>query len=179
MLTIQPSALSMVRLTALEPGDLFQYSGSHGDYIAMLVENEAQQYASWLRLTGDQQFRMEDVGHGGAFHYVHAPKVLRLGIRCGDLRVRIDQARLVPAAAGTLQVGALLIQEHPRIVTRFGDGELDEMDAYGVSLADLSRESVYARGGYVCDKWQLVHVRQDSPPELIAEFSPPTHATPV
>jgi len=109
MITIQYSNLALVNVTALKPGDLFQYADRHGSHTALLVENDAPRWASWLYLTGPHQFRMGDTGHGGALHYAQAPKVLRLGIHRDDLRVQIDQGQVKRAAAGTLRVGHLLI----------------------------------------------------------------------
>lgn len=172
MLTIQPNTLSVVQLTALKPGDLFQYSGQHGSYVAMLVQNETPHYASWLRLTGDRQFRMQDTGPAGSVHYARAPKVLRLGIQRSDLRVQIDQTHVKRAAAGTLHIGCLLIREKLHIVTFSGDGDVHQDELSGVALSDLSCDSVDPNGRYICDKWQLVHVPHGLPPEVIAEFSP-------
>lgn len=170
MLTIQPNALSVVRLTALQPGDLFQYSGSHGNYTAMLVQNDGARYASWLRLTGKHPFRSEDTGRSGTLEYAQAPKVLRLGMNRDDLRVQVDQTKVKRAAAGTLQIGQLLIQDKLRIVTFSGDGDADQEELSGVALDDLSHDSVDANGGFVCDKWQLIHVPRELPPEIIAQF---------
>lgn len=177
MLTIQPSSLSLVVLTTLSPGDIFfQHSGQHGSHIGMLVRNDSQ-YASWLRLTGKHQFRMEDTAGGGAYTHAHAPRVLRLGIHRNDLRFQIDQTSVTRPTMDTLRVGWLLIREQPRIVTIIGDGDVDQDELSGLSLVDLSRESVEAPDAYVCTKWRLIHVPPGLPPEVIAEFSPTSAAT--
>src|SRR5690242_15115678 len=173
MLTIQPN-VSVVQLTALKPGDVFQCSEGQRSYVAILVQNEDQQYASWLHLTGQHQFRMEDTGNGGLLHYAQAPKVLRLGIDLKDLRVQIDQTRITRArAVSAPSVGCLHIQEQLRVVAIFGERDADPDELSGVSLADLSRESIDPYHGYTCDKWQLVHVPEGLPPEVVVEFSPP------
>ena len=178
MLTIQPN-VSVVQLTALEPGELFQCPEGQGSYVAMLVQNEDQQYASWLHLTGQHPFRMEHTGSGGLLHYAQAPKVLRLGINHKDLRVQIDQTRITRAGAVTPpSVGCMHIDDQLRVVTIFGGGDADPDDLSGVSLADLSRESIDAYRGYICDKWQLIHVPQGLAPEVVAAFWPPTSAAP-
>ena len=170
MLTIQPN-VSVVQLTALEPGELFQCPEGQGSYVAMLVQNEDQRYASWLHLTGQHQFRMEDTGSGGLLHYAQAPKVLRLGINRKDLRVRIDQTRIARAGVATPpSVGCVHIDGQLRVVTIFDGGDADPDELSGVSMVDLSRESIDAYHGYVCDKWQLVQLSPGLQPEIIAEF---------
>lgn len=172
MLTIQPN-VSVVQLTALEPGELFQCPEGQGSYVAMLVENEAPRYVSWLHLSGKHQFRMENTGTGGSLHYAQAPKVLRLGIDRKNLHVQIDQTRIARAgAAAALSVGFLHIDDQLRIVTIFGGGNAVPDELSGVSLVDLSREYVDPHRGYVCNKWQLIHIPQGLPPEVIAESSP-------
>lgn len=178
MLTIQPSSLSLVKLTKLSRGDFFiRHAGKRRSDIGIVIQNTPQQHASWLRLTGPQQFRMEDTGETGSVFYDLAPMVMRLGIQRDDLRVQIDQTRVTPAESGTLRVGCLLIREQPCIVTSRGDGDVKQDEFSGVSLKDWSHVSVDVPDAYVCTKWRLIHVPPGLPPEVIAEFSPTSAAT--
>jgi hypothetical protein len=174
MLTIQPDAISMVRITSLQPGELFIVSGGGGDFVAVAVENEEQRYMSWLRLTGENRFLLDRL-EGGSYR-AHAANVLRLGLHWSDLQLRMDETRIKRIGVVPV-VGCLLVAEVPSIVTKFwASDDRDEDDAFGVSLKNISREYV-SHGGYCCDKGQLVLVPQGLPPAVVAEFSPPQKVT--
>jgi len=175
MLTIN-SEVSEAKLTDLKPGELFHYSGSQGNFLAMVVQNEPQHYANWIRLTGKDKFRMNDLGSPDSESYVHAPTVLRLGIRHDALRFRIDHNRL-KRGNNVHAIGTLVIDDQPRIVTRFGQGELDARNAWAVSLTDFSRNSPIDWGAYFCDTWQLVYAPAGADVEIIAECAPSKSAT--
>jgi len=165
MLTIQPDALSVAPLSAVQPGELVAVSGGTGDFVAVVVDRHEHHFMSWLQLTGANRFKaiaFEGVG------VVHAPKVLRLGLNWNDLQFRVDETRIkrtgVPPG-----LGCLLVAEPPCIVTKWGLGEHGGGDAFGISLRNLSREHT-VHGGFYCDKWQLIHVPNGLPPETITEF---------
>lgn len=171
MITIDKKVACTVPLTSLERGELFAISGG-GDYIAVVVESDPQRYISWLHLTGNKRWLLNDL-QGVGFHS-HAPSVLRLGIGWNDVQLQMDEAciartSVVPA------VGCLLVADKPSIVTKLWtpDGR-DDGYTYAVSLQDLSRHHAEP-SGYCCERWRLVHVPQGLPPELIAEFGADGH----
>jgi hypothetical protein len=102
-------------------------------------------------------------------------KVLRLALKLSELRLQIAE----PAISLTAEnpIGALFIDDHPRIVTAFlsNDCGRHEAELWAVSLVDLSRHRLSY--GYTCHEWRLVNVPDGHPPEAIAEFSLPTSAT--
>jgi hypothetical protein len=170
MMTINASALAVVQVTTLKPGDLFSVSGGGGDFIAAVVENDERRYMSWLRLTGKNRFLLDNIGDGN--FRTHAPKVLRLGLHWRDLQLRVDEARIRRISV-VPDVGCLLVADQPQIIAKFWTpDDRDEEDAFGISLGDISREHA-SQGGYCCDKWQLIAAPKGLPPEIVAEFSPP------
>lgn len=167
MITIDANAMSMVKVTGLEPGELFVFSGGIGDFIAVVVENHEKRSMSWLRLTGNDRFFLNYLD--GNNLRVHAPDVLRLGLHWKDLQLQMDETRIKRTSV-VPDIGCLLLAEQPYIVSKFQvfDGR-DVDDAFGISLREIAREHV-GRGGYCCEHWRLVRARQGLPPELIAEF---------
>ena len=175
MLTRNAVELSVVKVTTLQPGDLFVYVGSGGRFTAVVVENEEGHYFSWMRLTGDHSFFMEDLGQGTRA-YSHAPKVLNVSLRWDKLQVQIDPAS-VSLAADAL-VGSLIIEDDVQIATAFKTRDDDDLDErFGVLVRNLDRQSMSASSAYMCAKWQLIYVPPELPPEVVAEFSPTRSAT--
>lgn len=168
MITCNPQEITTVSITSLAPGDLFAYSGSAGKITAVVVENDTKSnFLSWLRLSGSHAFAMEWM------RGMHANRadanVVKLPQKLDALRVQIEQSEISRKTEFTL--GALLIDEHPRIVTAFiaNDRHSLEDELWAVSLRDLTRTR--PSYGYTCDEWRLLYVPDDLPPEVIASFS--------
>jgi len=175
MLTCNASELSVVKITSLQPGDLFAYAGSGGSFIAVVVENEDGQYFSWMRLTGEHQFLMEDLGQGSR-DYGQAHKVMNLALRWDHLQVQIDQTSI--SRAVEVSIGSLIVGDDAQIATAFrnsSDSDIDER--FGVSLRNLERQSMCATSAYACTKWRMVYAPPGLPLEIVAEFSPTRAAT--
>jgi len=169
MITCNPHEISIVNITSLSPGDLFTYAEPERKFTAVVVDHTNEpRYISWLHLTGPHRFMME--GLHGPCSTVRDGKVLRLAMRLGALRLQIAESGISHKPQST--IGALFIDEHPRIVTAFlsGDGSRDqEADLWALSLHDLSRHRL--GHGYACDEWRLINVPAGQPPEVIASFS--------
>ncbi|HJP98736.1 MAG TPA: hypothetical protein VJ862_09260 [Rhodanobacteraceae bacterium] len=174
MITCNQHEISIVNITSLSPGDLFTYAEPGRKFTAVVVDHTNEpRYISWLHLTGPHRFMME--GLHGPCSTVRDGKVLRLAMRLGALRLQIAESGISHKPQST--IGALFIDEHPRIVTAFlpGDGSDQEADLWALSLHDLSRHRL--GHGYACDEWRLLNVPAGQPPEVVAEFSPPAQAT--
>lgn len=170
MITCNIDDLSIVKMTKLQPGELFAHSGGSGNFAGVVIENDDERFMSWMCLTGNNRFHLQCLEGGVA--RAHSPNVLRLGIHWNELRVQIDETR-VERIGVVPDVGCLLVVDQPRIVTKYwAPDDRDEVDAYGISLRDLSRQHV-SQGGYCCAKWRLVYVPKGLPPEVIAEFDNP------
>jgi hypothetical protein len=170
MLTCNTSELSVVKITSLQPGDLFAYAGSDGRFTGVVVENEEGQYLSWMRLTGDHSFLMEELGQGPRA-YGHAHKVLNLSLRWDTLQVQIDQTSITRTT--NAPIGSLVVDDDAQIASDFmPSNEGGENEFFGVALRNLERRSLPTSSAYVCPKWRLIHVSPGLPPEVIAEFSP-------
>ena len=168
MITCNPHEISIVNITSLSPGDLFTYAEAERKFTAVVVDHTNEpRFISWLHLTGAQRFMME--GLHGPCSDVRDGKVLRLAMRLGALRLQIAESGISHKAQST--IGALFIDEHPRIVTAFlaGDDSDQEADLWALSLHDLSRRRL--GHGYACDEWRLLNVLAGQPPEVIASFS--------
>lgn len=175
MITCSANALSVVKITSLQPGDLFAYAGSQGRFTGVVVENEEGHYFSWMHLTGDHRFLMDDLGQGSR-DYSQAHKVLNLSLRWDKLQLQIDQISI--SRTSDVSIGSLIVDDDAQIVTAFrasNDGDIDER--FGILLRNLEREPMPASSAYACTKWRLVHVPPELPPEVIAEFSPAAPAT--
>lgn len=169
MLTIQFDGLSEVRLSTLKAGELFAYSGSEGDSIGVIAENKDRDYLIWLQLTGKNRFLLR--GLQGINVGLSAPRVLRLGIKWADLKLQIDE-QTIKRAGMDPGIGCLLVDDHPRIVTKFQQSnDADLNDIWAISLRDWSRDRV-GNGNYYCNSWRLIRMQDGAPPEVVAEFSP-------
>jgi len=175
MLTCNASELSVVKITSLQPGDLFAYAGSGGSFIAVAVENDERQYFSWMRLTGDHPFFMEDLGQG-SLAYAQGHKVLNLALRWDQLQVQVDPTSISRAA--DIPTGGLVVGQDAQIVTAFRNSSDDDIqERFGVSLRNLERQPMSASSAYACTSWRMVYVASGLPPEVIAEFSRTRTAT--
>lgn len=175
MLTCNASELSVVKITQLQPGDLFAYAGSQGRFTGVVIENEEGQYLSWMRLTGDHPFLMEDLDQGPRA-YNQAPKILNLSLRWDKLQMQIDQTSI--ARAADVSIGSLVFEDDAQIATAFrnsNDNDLDER--FVVLVRNLERKHMPSSTAYVCTKWRLIHVPPGLPPDVVAEFSPPEAAS--
>lgn len=166
MITCDQHEISIVNITSLSPGELFTYAESKRKFTAVVVDHTDEPLCvSWLELAGPHAFMMDCVR--GPCSTVKDGKVLRLGIRLGELRLQIAEpaVSLKPPT-----VGALFIDDYPRIVTAFqaGDDSGPEADLWAVSLHDLSRHRL--SHGYTCDEWRLVNLPGGEAPEVIASF---------
>lgn len=168
MITCNQHEISIVNITSLSPGDLFTYAEPERKFTAVVVEHiNEPRFISWLHLTGPHAFMME--GLHGPCSTVRDGKVLRLAMRLGALRLQITESGISHKPQHT--IGALFIDEHPRIVTAFlsDDGSGPQAGLWAVSLHDLSRHRL--GHGYACDEWRLVNVPDGLPPDVIASFS--------
>jgi hypothetical protein len=168
MITCNPQEVSAVNIASLSPGDLFAFSGSHGKYMAMVVEKDDEgRFLSWMHLIGQHAFEMDCISGGGGSG--RGFNVFRVPLKISDLRLQFEPSRISRKAEHTF--GSLSVDGHPRIVTAFmsHDGSGREADLWGVSLCNLSRDR--PSSGYACDEWRLVSMPAGQPPEVIASFS--------
>lgn len=168
MITCNPREICVVNITSLSPGDLFTYAESGRKFTAVVVDHtDEPRLISWLHLTGAHPFTMDCVR--GPCLDVKDGKVLRLALKLSELRLQIAEPAI--SLKPENPIGALFIDDHPRIVTAFlsSDSGGHEEELWAVSLVDLSRHRLSY--GYTCHEWRLVNVSDGQPPEAITEFS--------